>query len=263
MMLVVDCPQHVPAFIGYLKSEISHCINRLLGRRQRTIWQEGYDAPMLIDVASVRRYIKYIYANPTRAFLVPDIAEHPGVSSWEMFTSGKYRANHRRVSRPQLFRLYSPALGVNEQKRIVEELKKLPGSESEFVLEPFAWVDTFPELQGVDLNQLKREILEDVAKELREIREAHAREKKRYIGATELRRQSMLLEHTPKKFSKKMICIAEDKELRKSFIRTFKHLADLARAAFKRWKEGDFSAEIPAGMFAPCLPCRASALYPV
>ena len=179
-----------------------------------------------------------------------------------MFTSGNHKARHRRVSRPQLFPI-TPALGINEQKCIVEELKQLPATESEFILEPFAWVDTFPEMQGVDIEELKQELLSEIALEHEQIREEYARRKKRFFGATELRRQSMLLEHVPTKYSKKMICISADKELRKQFIEMFKYLADEARKVYQQWKLGELLAKVPPGMFAPRFPVLSSALYPI
>lgn len=42
MLIVVDNPEHVPAFVGYVKCEIAHAINRLLGRRRKTIWMECF-----------------------------------------------------------------------------------------------------------------------------------------------------------------------------------------------------------------------------
>ena len=247
----------------YVKSEISHSINIILCRRQRTIWQEGYDSPTLLTPEDVIRYIKYIYLNPTRAGLVEDISEYPGVSSWEMFVSGNNIKKCKKVSRPQLFKLPAPALSINEQKKIVEALDAETKAEYEFNLEPFAWIDTFPQLEGININELKQQLLTEIATELNQLRKERFSQKKRFIGATDLRRQSMLQEHEPKKFSKKMICICADRALRIQYIELFKHLSELAHQAYQSWKIGDLSAKIPPGMFAPRVPELASALYPV
>ena len=234
MIIVVDCPQDVSKFVGYIKSETSHAVNILLGRRQRTVWQEGYDSPPLLTPKDVLYYIRYIYLNPTRAGLVPDISEYPGVSSWEMFCSGRHTVKHKRAERMHLFKLPTPALGVNEQKRIVAVLSEKPGSVNEFELQPFAWVDSFPQLEGIDLEDLKQQLLQDIAREHRELRDERIKSKRRFIGATDLRRQSMLMDWEPKKFSKKMICICSDRALRLLFLETFKALAEQARIVYQK-----------------------------
>jgi len=45
LILVVNNPEDIPGFIGYFKRESAHMLNRVLGRRKRTVWCEGYDSP--------------------------------------------------------------------------------------------------------------------------------------------------------------------------------------------------------------------------
>lgn len=260
MLLVVDNPEHVPEFIGYVKGEIAHAVNSLLGRRQKTIWQDGYDSPIMLTAADVLKYINYIYLNPARANLEERIDDYPGVSSWQMFINGRHKAKLRRLVRPAITPLPFPALSINEQRRLVGSYEKLPGIEAEFILEPDAWMECFPEVRGRSCESMKKQIIETVRMKERELSEKRKREEKTVIGATALRRQSMLKEYRPTKFSRRMICLCSVKELRLSFIGYFKALADIARKAYESWKQGDLSKRMPAGLFAPRVPNLMSAL---
>ena len=257
LLLMVDNPEHVSEFMRYVKAETSHAINRLLGRDKRTIWEEGYDSPLVPTLSKILHHIKYIYVNPSRASLVDSIKEYPGVSSWEMFVRGIRTVKHAKIPRPELRPLYSPALSINEQRAITRHWEDKGFKKSEFTLEPWAWVELFP---GVDIEQCRSEILESVFEDEEYYRQKRLRENKRVVGATALRRQSMLKEHTPEKRGRRMVVICEDLDLRKSIVEHFRSLCAVAVAAYSRWKQGDLRPKIPPGMFAPRLPVLASAL---
>ena len=99
MVLVVDNPEHVSEFMGYVKGETAHAVNRLLGRRQRTIWCKGYDSPLLLTPEDVKKYIRYTYLNPVKASLVDLVKEYPGVSSWDMFVTKNHKSHYRKTDR--------------------------------------------------------------------------------------------------------------------------------------------------------------------
>ena len=54
-------PDDVQAFFRYIKTEISHAVNRLLGRRKRTVWADGYDSPIVLDTEKLKYLISYLY----------------------------------------------------------------------------------------------------------------------------------------------------------------------------------------------------------
>ena len=258
LLAVVGNPQHLSDFVGYVKGEIAHAVNRLLGRKKRTIWEEGYDSPRLLTAADVLRYINYIYANPAKANLEKDIDRYPGVSSWTMFLEDDFCRKHQRVERFAIPKLASPALSIGEQKRIVSRLQSLGGDTHEFQLEPWAWLNSFPETQNAEIGELKSRIIGDLrAVELEE--ELKRREhNKQVIGATALRRQSMLLEHTPKKHAPRMVCISSDHDLRKAFLSLYRELCSIARRTYEAWKRGELSKRMPPGLFAPHVPILCS-----
>ena len=262
LILVVQSSDDVSSFMGYVKTETSHSVNRLLGRRQKTIWQDGYDSPPLLTTEDVIRYIKYIYLNPTRACLTPTIEEYPGLSSWETFNNGNHRESCKHVRRTAVPRLRVPDLSVNEQRKMAEELAAKCQKQHDLVLEPFACFAEMPDYDGSTEEEIRLTVLAEFERDARELRAEHARNGKGYIGATALRRQSMLRDHTPEKFGKRMICICSDLEMRKRYIEHFRALAREAALAFQAWKKGILTRKIPPGMFAPRMPCLASALRP-
>ena len=254
MMIVVDNPEHVSAFTGYVKGETAHAINRLLGRRRKTIWAEGYDSPIILTYDDVLRYIIYIYLNPIKALLVSSIDEYPGVSSWSMFISGNLTKKCKHTRRDDIKVLPLPALSINEQKQLVDKYDNLSQSNNTFTLEPFAWMDCFPALAGVDKEKHQAQIISNLRAEEKKLLEQRKQTKSQPLGATTLRRQSMIKEYSPRKFGRKMICLAFDKDLRKDFISHFRYLCQLARKAYEAWKRGDLQHKIPPGLFAPALP---------
>ena len=85
IILRVINPEDVQAFFRYIKTEIAHAVNRLLGRRKRTVWVDRYDSPIVLDAEKLLHLVTYLYLNPVKANLVESIDHYPGVSSWKMF----------------------------------------------------------------------------------------------------------------------------------------------------------------------------------
>ena len=118
MLLVVVNPADVSRFVGYIKCEISHVINRLMGRKKKTIWCRKYDSPKFLQVEDIKKYIKYIYLNPAENGLETSVDNYPGVCSWKMFTERKHSFKAKKISRDEIKPLCSPALSVAEQKAV-------------------------------------------------------------------------------------------------------------------------------------------------
>ena len=260
MLLVVDDPAEVSRFIGYVKGESAHAVNRLLGRAQKTIWQDGYDSPVVLTAYDAMRYIRYLYLNPARADLEEHIQRYPGVSSWEMFSKGRSHRICKRLNRDSLFKLPSPALGVNEQRRMASSFENLPGSEHTFELEPDAWMECFPELEHQSVEETNAELVKSIEEEELKLSKERKANKLRVKGATSMRRESMTKEYVPEKRGRRMICICSEKDLRKAFITHFRHLCDEAKRVYQSWCLGERLCQIPPGLFAPCVPSLVSAL---
>ena len=108
LIITVTCPEAVDDFIQYIKRESAHAVNRLVGRRKRTIWCAGYDSPIILDQEKLVDRIAYIYTNAQESDLEDTAEEYPGLSSWHMFLSNQYELKRRRLSRSAL-----PVIGTD------------------------------------------------------------------------------------------------------------------------------------------------------
>ncbi len=252
MILRVINPEHVQAFFRYLKTEIAHAVNRMLGRRKRTVWVDRYDSPIILDTDKLKEMLMYLYLNPTKANLVESIDEYPGVSSWRMFKYKIRFERHKKLARNRIKKLPSAALTVSEQKDLVEKFKA-HGREYELKLEPLKCF----EVLGLNQQDFHQTVIKQIHEEELKLKKERKFEP---LGITNLRRQSMLKEHTPQKHTPKMICLSKDKELRKSLIENFKYLCYLASKVYNQWKLGEVTQKIPPGLYPPRMPSLVSAL---
>ena len=246
LLVVTNNPEHTKEFVGYIKRESAHLINRLLGRRKKTIWCEGYDDPKILCPKDVIRYIVYIYLNPVKARLVPSIDKYPGVSSWKMFITDTKTKVVKWYGRSNLEPISSTAPTLAEQREYLATLFKKSKSSSKFKLEPWAWILCFPELKSADIGRIKKTILDCLRKEERLLQQNGD-----FIGGELLQQQPIDRAYTPQKHSKRMICICSNIDIRKSFITWYQSQRDKARTLIRALKHGFTLQDFPSGFFAP------------
>jgi len=257
MIFVPLDPEDASNFIKYVKGESAHAVNRLLGRRQRTVWAKGFDSPVILDAEKCVDKIAYIYANPAKAGLVDSVEEFPGISSWRMFASGKNSKLCTKVPRQKLLSLSSPSLTVGEQQKIFKYFSKV-GKQLELHLQPDAWIDCFPgEVESAHAKEL---ILAEVREREALYRKERDEKGRSPIGSLRLRTQSMGKSYISSTFGKRMICLGNTKEIRVRFLRHYLNLCDLAAKVYSAWKLGDLSHRIPPGLFSPKIPPLACSI---
>lgn len=260
LFLTVHNPDDVPAFLRHFKTESAHMLNRLLGRKKRTIWCEGYDSPQVLTMTRAMSAIAYVYANPAKDNLVDSIDNYPGFSSWKMFRSGELTKNWKRLRRPQFRTLTADSHNLRgytkEAARLLNESK-----EAElFTLEPNAWLEAFgitsPEHQERINNRLiqRIRILEARAQRLR------LRQNKTVMGRERLLNQKLDLSYKPSRRGRKMWCLSDRRSVRIQFIRAFKMLKQKARGVLALWRAGDTSARYPPGLYPPSMPKLANVI---
>ena len=105
MIVVVDNPDDLPSFMRHFKSDSAHMLNRILGRKKRTVWCEGYDDPIVLTPIRTLIALAYIYSNPSKDNLVESINEYPGFSTWRMFRKGIHIQKCKRIHRNAFRRL--------------------------------------------------------------------------------------------------------------------------------------------------------------
>ena len=246
LITVTDNPEHLCAFMGYVKRETAHLVNRLLGIPKRTLWCESNDDPKILTAKDVIKYIVYIYSNPVKARLVPSIDEYPGVSSWKMFINNNFSKSVRTYKRSQISKLSSASPSLEEQARYLQYIFRINKDNNKFKIDPWAWVKCFHELANTPIDKLKQTILIHLRKEEQEYQKTGS-----FVGAERLKSEPINKPHTPKKFGKKMICLCHDITLRVAFITWYKGQRDKARKAIAALNQGFTILDFPSGFFAP------------
>jgi len=246
LLIIVKSPDAVAAFMNYLKMETAHAVNKLLARRKRTVWEDGYDAVSILTVNDAIEKIAYIYTNPQKANLVEKIEEYPGVSSWKMFSENKLSIEVPRIARPSI-----------EPRCSVESLTEASlGKTASFTLSPNSWIPLLYEgtLEESEIQEINTKIHERVRQIEAEYQNTRQVKQIQVLGAKRLSRQAIDKPYSPSKFSKRMWCICKDLELRASFINSIKALIDSAKKVYNLWKTGDTKVRYPVGMFPPRFP---------
>jgi REP element-mobilizing transposase RayT len=259
MLLLVENPSDVVAFVDRVKTESAHAINHLLGRRKKTIWEDSYDSPTILTPEDAVQKLVYTYTNAQEAELIETAEEYPGLSSWDMFMSGQHQKSCKWIRRPMIKPLKTTKLTIQQQNSLANELEAKAQEQFTFTVFPDAWMECF-KLDSSDRERYRELIIQKVRQKEQELRNARASAGKKVMGREKLLLQPMDTPYTPKKFGRRMWCICHDKALRKAFIQFVKGLISEARRTYQRWKMGDSQARYPIGLFPPCFPKIAEIL---
>jgi len=261
LLIVVDNPSDVPAFMRYFKTESSHMLNRLLGRRKRTIWCESYDDPIVLTMLRALLVMAYIYSNPAKDNLEDSIETYPGVSSWKMFVKGEHKKIWRRLRRNDFRYLSSDARNLRGYTKEAHRVLSLSKSSHEFVIKPNAWLEAFGIFSEEAQEQINKRLIERVALIEERARRKRSRENRQVIGAEKLRTQPFDLTRQSSRKGKHMWCLSEKRSMRVRFIKFLRDLFEKARDVQARWATGDFSVAYPLGLYPPSFPKLAESLY--
>jgi REP element-mobilizing transposase RayT len=260
ILLVVIDPDDIQAFIRHFKTESAHMINRLLGRRKRTLWCEGYDSPIVLTPVRALVAIAYLYSNPAKDNLETSIDRYPGLSTWNMFQSGQTRRQWKRLRRTQFRFIPRDANNLRGYTKLAKDLLEESIESHTFTLEPNAWLDAFGYDSPQEQERINNRIVERVR--LLEARAERLRRKnrKRVIGRERLLTQVLDTTYRPQRSGRRMWCLSEKRSVRVTFIRFFKELMHKARIVRQRWKMGDVTVPYPPGLYPPSMPKLANVL---
>ena len=248
LLAVVENPQSVPDLVGYIKRESATAINHLLGRVGVSVWKRGYDSPVILDSDKAIQRIVYIYTNPQQANLVETIDDYPHFSSWAAFLNGPQEITRRRVTRDKVPFFPRAGLSITEQEQLVNELQENGGESFSLKIEPNSWMQCFNDLRLHSPEQVNQGILTQIRS--REQMLARTRLTP-VIGASALESASPYAEHTPKKFSKRMLCLSSFVNLRKDFIEWYRALCAKAPKFIRSCLSAEWLTKLPPGLFSP------------
>lgn len=258
IIALVEDPTVIESFMERFKCETAHAVNRLLGRRQVTVWCEGYDSPTILTVEDLIEKLAYVYANPVRAHRTDSISNYQGVSSWQMFVSGDVSKEVKRVRRTFLEPLPSGTLSRSQQEQAASMIEAQVTETLTFTLAPDAWMKAFPSsLSVTDLNEKLLKRVQAIEAEMAQLRDS-----KRITlpSADKVFSQPIDAPYAPQSFGRRMWCICWDIPLRVAFIDFVRKLKTQARAVRDRWLQGDLSSPFPVGLFPPPQPMLANLL---
>jgi REP element-mobilizing transposase RayT len=258
IIALVEDPTTVESFMERFKCETAHAINRLRGRRQITVWCEGYDSPVILTIDDLVEKLAYVYANPVRAHRASSIEKYQGVSSWRMLTSGEAVREVKRIRRTFLAPIATGKVSAAVRLQEASLVENQVTERLTFTLSPNAWTLAFP--QQMTPNKLK----ERVSRRVREIEAemASIRQKKGIPLPSEFEVSSQPIDipYQPKRFGRRMWCICSDISLRIAFISFIKNLREKARKVRLEWLRGNCAEPFPIGLFPPTQPMLANVL---
>jgi REP element-mobilizing transposase RayT len=248
LLVRVTNPEHVSGFIGYFKAESAHYLNRLLNRRQRTVWAERFDSPAVLDIEKALELFAYCSLNPLKDGLVSSMREYPGVSSYPSLMRGETFLPAKSIPRDKVLPLADPANPQRESKSLSEYFSSDEFQDLSIRLAPEELRLAFPSTKNSTSEEFHQTLLQTIAK----YEQIYLADKAGTppLGVLKLLSGSLLTPRNPPIKGKKMICLSCCKKLRQAFIATFRRIKTLCRETFRKWSVGHV-VPYPPGMFAP------------
>ena len=247
MIVIVNNPQDIPGFMERFKTESAHYLNRLLGRRKRTIWCDSYDSPALLTLSDVIKKIVYLYTNPVKDGLIDSIKHYPGLSSWE-----NYQSNQSTIKTAILSRDDVPRVPQDSGWKVFHNMKNLllraAKKSSRLEFNHNGWLRAF------NLQNQASDINEEITQRIKDEEKVLSVNTASFMGRTKLENQGIILDYQSNRSGRKMWCICSDIKQRISYITFIKSLCEEAVEVYKKYLLGDFSKPYPSGLFPPRLP---------
>lgn len=256
-ILYVTNPDDVKGFMERFKTESAHAINRLLGRKKRTIWCEGYDSPPLLDIAKAIDKIIYVYENPSKDGLEDSINKYPGISTWRHFCNHKNNFDTYYIARNDIEQLPDRFLKFEDYK-VLRKMLVYKKKRASYKIDPNAWMKAFNIQDPQEIERINHNIIAGVYEREANHRALRKAQKKGIVGAKKLLQQRPGERYVPERAGRRMWCLATDKDIRIQFINFVKSLLDKGKRVLARWRQGDFSLSYPIGLYPPSLPKRAN-----
>lgn len=256
MLVQVICPTDAADFFERFKTESAHAVNRLLGRKKRTVWCAGYDSPLIDDVDTIVDKIAYIYENPSKDALVESVDQYPGLCTWREFkrltprtrTTHKYET--RYIARDKFTPLPEGPLKEKDYERMRRKLIH-KREKNYFEVDFTSWMKRFGITDPHEQHEVNQEIIAKVREREAEHQKERESEKRSVIGRKRLVETEIGAAYRPNRNGRRMLVHALDKKFRKKQILWIRKLIAAGREVYERWKLGDLSIPYPMGLFPP------------
>jgi REP element-mobilizing transposase RayT len=250
-MFVTRDPSTLPAFVGYIKKELAHYINRLTGHRGETLWTEGYYSPTVLDFKKAIKQIVYYYTNPQSAHLVDTIEQYPQLNSWQAMLEGAQEEVVRKLYRSSVPQLPERTLTLKEHELLADSMFEQGGEELVCKVDPFAWMECFSETQDIEISRVRNIIKRLVRQKEAKLRRQRKVNKTRVKGAHALKLERINMNYKPSSFGKKMLCLSTVREMRVAFIGWYRSQIKIIEELRTTWPGSAADFIRPPGFFAP------------
>ena len=263
MMIVAQDAEQCKNFYGYIQSNLTEILKKLLGLRNLRLWEGYAQVSEILDYDKLLERLAYLYSNPAKAHLESAIELYPGINSWEAFQTAERKVDAvvskkcPWIRRPMIEKL--PSLKVSEATdwHIASQLRQKARKFHELTFHPFASVKAFnPSADAEDLESFVQEVTRRVRLNEAEFEEERKKEGRKVIGARKLRVQAINMDYEPTKFSERQAAfMASTNEERIAAVAEFREFCIKCKAAYQAWSRGDYHAAIwPPGAFRPSMP---------
>lgn len=260
LIAVVEDPDDVKGFMERFKTESAHAVNRLLGRRKRTVWCKGYDGPTLLTPEDVINKLAYIYENPAKDGLEDRIEMYPGVSGFRFRGQDSAILEAPLFARNDIERLPEGDLSESDYRRLAKKLGHAR-PRIKLRLSPNAWMKSFQISAPHEIARYNSRIIDTVRAREESHRLERNNQSRSVIGYRRLITTPVGREFVPQRSGRRTWCICHDKSIRKQFIERVKGLVCEARRVLERWRIGDLREVFPLGLYPPCLPRVANLAF--
>jgi hypothetical protein len=247
LLLIPIDPDNIPLFVKYVKQELAHAVNRLRGRRRKTVWVARYDSPRIISYKKAIKYFSYIHLQPVAAGICQKDENYKGASSAPVRRLEKVEKSYHRRYRPSI---------EEEDKETVHTL----------VIEPLAWVKELAPEKTIE------EVLREIDACMEEKREELIREKAKHgkgfhaepIKVEDeqgIKKEEWGDSYVPSKHGIKMRVIGDNDDRRIRYICYLLRQEARCKTLYEEWKGGEsVFGRWPEGFFMPAPPRRVRAL---
>ena len=258
LILQVIDPQDAADFMERFKCESAHAVNRLLGRKKKTVWCEGYDSPLIEDAQTLIDRIAYIYENPAKDNLEESVRDFPGLNTFalrealaegEEFTEKEFQT--ALFARSDIKPLpKGKKLTQLDFMRIRRQLIK-DKPPIAFTVSPNAWMKRFGILSKEDQQRSNQQIVAELTTREEKHQKRRNSEGKRVLGASKLKNTPVGAPYIPERTGYKMLTHSLDKATRIRTITWMRELIQKGKTVLEKWRSGDFSVRYPLGLFPP------------
>jgi REP element-mobilizing transposase RayT len=257
----VKNPEDVSGFMRYFKTESAHMVNRLLGKKKKTLWCAGYDSPILDTPNKLRQKAAYIFSNPLKDNLEDTLKLYPGINTFEIFKTKKVQ----RLKVPLLSRTDIEALPKDKhltEEDYIELAAALSKGKKliELVIKPESWETGYDYQTMEESNILHEETCQDVLEIEKESREKREVEQKGVIGKRRLIETPIGTPYIPERSGMKTNFITDTLERLVELKEALKELVQQGKDVYEEWKKGNTSIPYPVGLYPPSLPRLANTI---